>query len=143
MDRIGIDDIKVLSDKVRINGFGVTAILGLFKGQVAINELPGGRKKIVLRDVSNQIKTIVIDCEGEEIKSMTFSGSIDITFKEFSDKYGEYRETYSRYDDLYFYFFNEAKSYGDYTVSFYQPLRHQVNTSSDTNHITNLTLSWL
>lgn len=48
-----------------------------------------------------------ITVETSKITDFSISGLIDINFNDLCKKFGKYREAYSHYDDLYFYFFNE------------------------------------
>lgn len=98
--------------------------------------------KIIVRNVSDSIQTVIIDCKKNKIETVSFHGLIKICSKDLFEVYNNFREGYSMRDDLYFYFFNEDKKFGGYKLSFFEPSHKEVNIHESEKSLSNLTLSW-
>ena len=66
-----------------------------------------GYNTYILTPTNLAFKRIVVYFEDNELKSITIFADFDFDFRELIKKYGSYREHYSRYDDIYLYYFNE------------------------------------
>lgn len=139
---IYITDLKSIIKEIEDSYRDCNALLNVFKGEIENQQVNEYYNKIIVRNVSDSILTVIIDCKKNIIESVSFHGSIKISAKELIGMYRKFREGYSMRDDLYFYFFNEDKGFGDYKLSFYEPLHSQVNINESEESLSNLTLSW-
>jgi hypothetical protein len=114
----------------------------LISGEIKYQKVNDGYYKIIIEKVSDNIKTVVIDCDSNKIRSIAFYGSLNIQAKEIINLFKYYREHYSIRDDLYFYFFNEEKKSKDYFLSFFVSSfeRNKIQVSDE--RLSNVTLSW-
>jgi ABC-type xylose transport system substrate-binding protein len=140
--QIFINDIKVIADWIENNKYDCNGVLSLLNGEIENQRVSDGYNKIIIRKVSGSILAAIVDCKDNEIKAISFNGSIDINPKELFMMFENYREGYSIQDDLYFYFFNEDKQKGNYEISFFEPSHKQVNIYESEENISNLTLTW-
>jgi len=62
---------------------------------------------VVIEPANKIFIKIVLSIENDVLKQVTFIGKLSISFSDLVNKYGDYREVYSPYDNLYLYFFNE------------------------------------
>jgi hypothetical protein len=85
---------------------------------------------------------VIVDCKQHKIKAISFNGFIAIHPNELWEVFKNYRKGYSLRDDLNFYFFNEDKKNGNYTLSFFLPSLKEFNIQESDEHLSNLTLSW-
>lgn len=140
--QIHIADIKSISDQVEQNGRDCNDFLNIVKGEVEFQKVNENYNKIIIRNASSSIRTIIIDCKENKIEAVSFNGTIQISPKDLFEMYKHYRQGHSVRDDLYFYFFNEDKKLGDCRVSFFEPSNNQINVMEDVKSLSNLTLNW-
>lgn len=140
--QIHITDIKSIVNEIERSNCDCNALLSMVKGEIENQQVNDYYNKIIVRNVSDSILTIIIDCNKNKIEAVGFHGLIKISSKELFEMYKYYREGYSMRDDLYFYFFNEDKKFGDYRLSFFEPSHGQVNIHKSEESLSNLTLSW-
>lgn len=62
---------------------------------------------IVVEPRNPIFNTILLSVDDSYLKSISFHGKLSFSLNDLKNKYGKFREVYSKYDDLYFYFFNE------------------------------------
>lgn len=77
-----------------------------------INELGCIRSRneigtIVVQPKNSIFNTILLSVDDSYLKCISFHGKLSFSLNDLKNKYGKFREVYSNYDDLYFYFFNE------------------------------------
>ena len=142
ISQIHITDIKSIVNEIERSNCDCNALLSVVKGEIEDQPVNDNYNKIIVRNVSDSILTVIIDCKKNKIEAVSFHGLIKISSKELFEMYKHYREGYSMRDDLYFYFFNEDKKFGDYRLSFYEPSHNQVNIHESEESLSNLTLSW-
>lgn len=142
IDQIFVNTIKAIAQEVESHDYNCDSILANMKGEVQTQKINNTLDKIIVRNVSDSITTIIIDCKAGKITAITFNGSIAINAKELFEMFKDYRERYSVRDDLYFYFLNESKENGSYTLSFFEPSHKHINAHESDEALTNITLSW-
>lgn len=62
---------------------------------------------IVVEPKNKIFSTIVLSIKADDLKSISFHGKLSFSLNDLNNKYGKFRQAYSAYDGLYFYFFNE------------------------------------
>ncbi|ULQ55429.1 hypothetical protein KJS94_12330 [Flavihumibacter rivuli] len=142
LTEINMTSIEFIIAKVQKCGYECNSVLNSFQGIIEDQTISDTYNKIIVRDVSDSINTIVFDCRENKIEAISFIGNIKISPKELFEKFKQYREAYSIRDDLYFYFFNENRQFGPVKISFFEPTHKQLQGSSETKYLANLTLSW-
>lgn len=140
--QISMTDVKEIAHEIQKINYDCNELPGLISGEIKYQRVNDTYSKIIIEKVSDNIKTAVIDCDSGKIKSIVFYGSLNIQAKEIFSLFKDYREHYSIYDDLYFYFFNEEKKSGNYILSFFDssPKKNKIQESEE--HLSNLMLSW-
>ncbi|HWK02985.1 MAG TPA: hypothetical protein VNS58_05115 [Puia sp.] len=140
--QISTSNIEEIAHEIQGIDYDCNALSHLISGEIKYQKVNDAYYKIIIEKVSNDIKTVVIDCAANKIKSIAFYGSLNIQAKEIFSFFKNYREHYSIHDDLYFYFFNEEKKSGSYIVSFFDssPKRNKIQESDE--HLSNLMLNW-
>ena len=137
--QVFIEHINTITDKIKNSD--CRSVLDILNGEVEKQKINDNYYKIILREVSDYIKVIIIDCKANSVQAISFNGTINISPKQLFEMFKNYREGYSIRDDLYFYFFNEDKKNGDYTLSFFDPLHKQVDIIENNEYLSNLTIS--
>lgn len=140
--QISTSKIEEFAQEIEKINFDCKEILHLISGEIRHQKVNDVYNKIIFEKVSDNIKTVVIDCEANKIKAIAFYGSLNIKFKEIFDLFKTYREHYSIHDDLYFYFFNEEKILRNYIVSFFDPSSKKGKIQESNEQLSNLMLTW-
>ncbi len=140
--QLNITYIKFIVNEIERRNCDCNALLSMIKGEIENQPVNDSYNKIIIRNVSDSILTVIVDCKKNKIETVSFHGLINISPKELFKIYKHCREGYSMRDDLYFYFFNEDKELGDYRLSFFNPIHNQVNIQENGESLSNLTLSW-
>jgi hypothetical protein len=140
--QISITKIEEIANEIQKINYDCNELRGLISGEINYQKVNDTYNKIIIEKVSDTIKTVVIDCDSSKIKSIAFYGSLNIQAKELFYLFKIYREHYSIYDDLYFYFFNEKKSSGNYILSFFESSAKKNRIKESDEHLSNLMFSW-
>lgn len=77
-----------------------------------INE--NGNGSYFIQPTNKNIKKIIFNFNDETIKSIFVYADFDFNFNFLCSFFGDYREVYSPYDNLYFYYFNENNDFNFY-----------------------------
>ena len=140
--KISIADINILSNIIERNNFDCNCLHEILPGQIEIQKINHDNSKIIIKNISEDISVAVVDCTNNKIKNILFNGVIDINPQELVLVFGTFREGYSIYDDLYFYFFNEDRKNGNYVISFFDPFHNSINIQDSEESLSNIALSW-
>ncbi len=114
---ISRDNILEVIDYFKDNRASCEKLTETFNKHVETTSMGADKYKHIIRDLSESIKVVVIDCQKNIITNMTFYGTLSITHYDLVRLFGEERTVYSFHDDITFYFFNESDS--DCTVSYF------------------------
>lgn len=139
---MNIKEILTIADKVQNQHFDCNEILRLFSGTIEYQKVDDNYYKSIIRDIPNSTLTVIVDCKNKRVISISFNGSLNITGNDIFKLFGNYRESYSIRDDLYFYFFHEDKKNFNYKISFFEPSHKPMNIQKSDELISNLILSW-
>jgi hypothetical protein len=142
ISQIFINDIKVITNNIENCDYDCGYVLSMMNGKIESQKVSDNYDKIIIREISSSILTVIIDCKEKKIRSISFNGYIDINPKELFLMYADYREGYSIRDNMYFYFFNEDRKKGNYTISFFEPSHKQVDIHKSDENLSNILLSW-
>lgn len=141
-EKLTTKDIKWIADEVQNSKCHDFEKLGIPRANFKKIRIDDSSEKIIYSEISDSIRSVVIDCRYNRIENITFYGSIDISPDQLFNIFKHYRESYSIKDDLYFYFFNEEKKQGDFILSFFDPSHNRVKVDEPGKNISNITLSW-
>jgi hypothetical protein len=142
MTPLSINNIKSIAENIEKSDYDCNRQLRDLNGDIETQVIDENYKKLIIRNMSGNVRAIVIDCKSDRIKAISFNGIIEISPKKLWEIYKTYREAYSIRDDLYFYFFNEDKKQGNYVLSFFEPTHRAVNISKNDEYLSNVMLSW-
>jgi hypothetical protein len=114
--RLDKDNIETIADNFISQKTSQKLFIEGFQGDVEKHDLSGGWEKYIIRNVSNSINTIVLDCINSRFTSIAFFGDFQISFNDLVSIYKKYRRFYSHHDDVTQFFFNENSSKGTYVI---------------------------
>lgn len=81
-----------------------------FINEIGTLNIDNGFGACFIKPYSSLYKSIVLNVENDNIKSIDLIGDFDFSFNDINEKYGQFREAYSFRDDMYFYYFNELNN---------------------------------
>lgn len=114
-DKIGIDELRPLADFLLQNRNDIQAIIKEF-GEVSSNN---GYGTFFLIPSNPVFKTFWVYEKENKMEAIGFGGpNLGLKLKDIYSVYPKYTEAFSRYDDMYVYFFVENDSY-TYGVQIY------------------------
>lgn len=142
LTEINIVNLTRMVEEVQRNHHDCNCLISSIPGDVQNIKVNDKYEKTIVRNVSESITMIIIDCRESKIEAISFHGNIKISPKDLYEMYKKYREAHAVKDNLYFYFFNENKEKGNYRISFFEPSNMQVQVMNDTNTLSNLTLTF-
>ena len=142
ISQISITSIDEIVHEIQRINYSCNELPHLINGELKTQKINQMYKKIIIEKVSDNIKTIVVDCNSNKIKSIAFYGVLNIQPKDIFSFYKHYRQHYSVRDDLYFYFFNEERALGNYFLSFFTRSPEENGIKYSHEPLSNLMLSW-
>ena len=109
MDILQIDrtNIKLIGTFVAANQNSCNDLVAKFKGTLSHQEVNKQWIKFIIKSDAT-IKSVVIDCQNNQVTGITFSGILDITFTDLVALFGQGSEFYERYDDTIEFIFKDA-----------------------------------
>lgn len=111
------DNIEAIARNFK-DGKGVcNSFIEDFHGVIEKQYISDNWEKYILKNVSDSIKTVVLDCVNNNLKTIAFYGTLQISFNDLLSIYVKYRRVYASYDEITQFFFNEDKSKGAYVIT--------------------------
>ena len=133
MIKIELENITGIIEQLENIDFDCDELFNLIDGDAEKQLINENYTKVIIRKVTTEINTVIVDCYNKKIMAIFFDGNLDIKVKEIAEKYKEIQERYSFHDDLYFYSFEIKKNNKNYTISFFEPFSNKIDLLSDTN----------
>jgi hypothetical protein len=140
--QVSIGSIEEIAREVEKKNLACQTLSKLLNGETTTQKVTDLYFKIITRKVSESIDTVIVDCQSNSVKAITFYGSLDIRPIEVFEFFKDYREHYSIHDDLYFYYFSAGKNGGKYVVSFFEASGNKIDPRKGNEKLGNLTISW-
>ncbi len=138
--KIGKSNLKPLAAYLSSKKSGCNELLREFQCNVEKYQIDENISKYVIRNYSEFISAVIVDCKSTIINQITFYGLLDVTYKQIEELYGIGRVVYVPYDEGEHVFFNEDKINGDYSVKYLIVGTEKVSTHWEDKKLENLSI---
>jgi hypothetical protein len=128
-----LENIDVILESLEKISFDCDEFKEIYEGTTREDNLTSFDKRLIIKPMQIDLNTIYVECQKNKIKSVGFVGRLKISTLDIISEYGELKESYSFYDDMYFYSFEINKGLHKYFISFYEPSHQKLNLSD--NHL--------
>ncbi len=141
--KYSLSQLNDIALKIESSNFEYSSIERFIHGKKQVQTVGSFIKKIHITKNNIYLKSIIIDCEADIIKSMTFYGIIQINFNELLLAAIDYKEIYSVHDDLYFYnYFLPIKGFNR-VYSFFEPSHKRIDSTQNITDVSNISIKWI
>lgn len=117
--KINLLNIESTIAQIESNKFMCSKLAHAFKGNIEYSKIDENKNKYIIRNHSEIINVIIIDCTSDKVDAITFYGELDITCKELNELFGDSRKVYVPHDEAENIFFNENRNKGNYFIKFF------------------------